>query len=80
MGGDEKKPIAIAPPTCVTLVGLNHRSMRVEMRERLAFRPDRLTQAVRELRSAEGVREALILSTCNRVEVLLVTDNEADDG
>ena len=51
------------------LVGLNHRSAPVELRERLAFQQDDLPTAFAALRSEVGLQEAAILSTCNRVEI-----------
>jgi glutamyl-tRNA reductase len=54
----------------VLLTGINHKTAPVEMREMLAIEPGRLTDATRVLLSVPGVEEAMILSTCNRVEVL----------
>ena len=51
------------------LVGLNYRTAPVELRERLAFPPAGLGEALGRLRGDFGVREAVILSTCNRVEI-----------
>ena len=53
----------------IVLVGLNHRSAPIELRERLAFRHDQLGQALTRLREQHGLVEAAILSTCNRVEI-----------
>ena len=53
----------------IVVVGLNHRSAPVELRERLAFRREQLPQAFARLREELGVQEAAILSTCNRVEI-----------
>ncbi|MDP3723777.1 MAG: glutamyl-tRNA reductase [Candidatus Omnitrophota bacterium] len=53
----------------IVLVGLNHRSAPVELRERLAFRREQLPDALARLRRDVGLREAAILSTCNRVEI-----------
>ncbi len=50
-------------------LGLNHTTAPIEVRERVAFSPDALTDALRDLTGAHGVREAAILSTCNRTEV-----------
>src|SRR5262245_41198962 len=58
----------------LSLFGVNHRSASVELRERLAFSDEELPPALRRLVSGPGVSEALILSTCNRVEVLVRTD------
>jgi glutamyl-tRNA reductase len=53
----------------IVLVGLNHKSAPVELRERLAFQKEQLPQAFSRLRAEEGLTEAAILSTCNRVEI-----------
>ena len=53
----------------LVLVGLNHRSAPVEVRERIAFPKAELGDATRALRQAAGLHEATILSTCNRVEI-----------
>jgi glutamyl-tRNA reductase len=54
----------------IVLVGLNHRSAPIALRERLAFSNGRLEPALRRLLAVEGVAEGAILSTCNRVEVV----------
>ena len=59
----------------LTLLGINHHSAPVDVRERLAFRADRLVAAVRELLAADDLQEAVILSTCNRVELYGVGDS-----
>lgn len=50
-------------------LGLNHRTAPVEIRERVAFAPEKVPQALQELTGSGPVREAVILSTCNRTEV-----------
>jgi glutamyl-tRNA reductase len=54
----------------IVLVGLNHRTAPVEVRERVAFSDGRLAPALRGLVALDGVAEAVIVSTCNRVEVI----------
>ena len=54
----------------ILLVGLNHKTAPVEVRERLAFSDEACAGALRALVDGEIVREGLIVSTCNRVEVL----------
>ena len=54
----------------IILIGLNHRTAPVEVRERIAFGNGRLEAALGRLVALEGVHEAAILSTCNRVEVI----------
>jgi glutamyl-tRNA reductase len=63
------------PKSSLLLVGVNHTTAPIEVRERLAIPTSRLADATRTLAHQPGVREALILSTCNRVEFLL--DHEA---
>jgi glutamyl-tRNA reductase len=53
----------------VVVVGLNHRSAPIELRERLAFHREQLPATLRRLRVELGLEEAAILSTCNRVEI-----------
>lgn len=53
------------------LVGLSHRTAPLELRERASVAPERLAQRLDSLLSIGGVDEALILSTCNRTELLV---------
>jgi glutamyl-tRNA reductase len=53
----------------IVLVGLNHRTAPVEVRERLAFTPEQVLRAAAELRSRGLLEESLVLSTCNRSEL-----------
>jgi len=61
------------------LLGVNHTTAPIEVRERLAIPTERLADATRTLAHQPGVREALILSTCNRVELLTVQES-ADEA
>ena len=61
------------------LIGVNHLSAPVEVRERLAIPDSRLAEACKSLASFPGVEEGMILSTCNRVEVLANTKNGSAD-
>jgi glutamyl-tRNA reductase len=53
----------------VNILGLNHRTAPIALREKVAFTEDRLVAALGALRREQGVAEVLILSTCNRTEV-----------
>lgn len=55
-------------------LGLSHHSAPVEARERLAFTDAELPAALARLRAMSGVDEAAILSTCNRTEILAITE------
>ena len=50
-------------------LGLNHTTAPLDVRERVTFAPDALSDALRELTARRMVKEAAILSTCNRTEV-----------
>ncbi len=54
----------------IVLVGLNHKTAPVEVRERLAFSDAACAESLHALVDGEIVREGLIVSTCNRVEIL----------
>ncbi len=60
----------------IFLVGLSHKSAPVEVRERFALTGDALKTALCDLGAAQGVHEALVISTCNRVEVFVQADSE----
>jgi glutamyl-tRNA reductase len=51
------------------ILGINHKTAPVALREKVAFSEDRLVAALRTLRQESGVAEVVILSTCNRTEV-----------
>ncbi len=53
----------------IVVVGLSHKTSTLELREALAFHKDRLAEALRRLRQDAAASEAMILSTCNRVEL-----------
>jgi glutamyl-tRNA reductase len=53
----------------IVLVGLNHRTAPVEVRERVSFTTDQALRAAQELRARGILEETLVLSTCNRSEV-----------
>jgi len=62
----------------IITLGLNHKTAPVDIRERLAFSPDRLAGAVKSLSSLKSIKEAAILSTCNRTELYCTTESEIE--
>jgi glutamyl-tRNA reductase len=58
------------------LVGLSHKSAPIEVRERVALDGDALKSALHELRQLDGVEEAFVVSTCNRVEVYVLAEGD----
>ena len=61
------------------LIGVNHKSAPLEVRERLAIPESRLPDCCRDLAAHPGIEEGMILSTCNRVEVIAHTSNGSAD-
>jgi glutamyl-tRNA reductase len=62
----------------LVLLGINHNTAPIEVRERLAIPSTRLADATRTLLHQPGIREGLILSTCNRVELLTLQDDTGE--
>ncbi|MDE2235339.1 MAG: glutamyl-tRNA reductase [Gammaproteobacteria bacterium] len=58
------------------ILGISHATAPVDIRERMSFSPEQIPVALSELRGLEGVREAAILSTCNRTEIYTYLENE----
>jgi glutamyl-tRNA reductase len=56
-------------------LGISHQIAPVEIRERLAFSEKEVPDALRDLLALDGVQEAVVLNTCNRVEVYAVADH-----
>ena len=59
----------------IIVIGLNHRTAPIEIRERLSFQAETIENALREASSLPSVRENMILSTCNRVEIYAAVRN-----
>ena len=64
----------------IILVGLNHKTAPVEVRERLAFTDEACAETLQTLVDGELLNEGLIVSTCNRVEVLAATGSLSGDA
>ena len=63
----------------LSLLGVNHRTAPVEIRERFAIPESRLAEATQRLAKHPGVEEGIIFSTCNRVELLVSSENGHTD-
>src|ERR1041385_467357 len=63
----------------ILLVGVNHKTAPVEIRERLAFNDEACANGLRQLVDGDVVREGMIVSTCNRVEILGATASDQLD-
>lgn len=59
----------------LVIVGLNHKTSPVEIREKLSFPAQTIGEPLKKLTGHYGLNEGVILSTCNRVEVLAITSD-----
>jgi len=59
------------------ILGLNHNTAPIEIREQVVFAGDEVSRACERLTDIDGVDEAVLLSTCNRTEFYVIT---SDDG
>lgn len=57
------------------MVGCSHHNASLEIRERLAFNPDQTAAALGQWRKSFPTTEAVLLSTCNRVELYTAADD-----
>ncbi len=62
----------------IVLMGLNHNTAPVELRECLAFSKDEIADALEAFKRCPAVREVILFSTCNRVEILMTAENRAE--
>jgi glutamyl-tRNA reductase len=83
----EAKVVPISPANraesagrSLVLLGINHTTAPVEVRERLSVPAARLADATRSLLHQPGVLEGLILSTCNRIELLTTQESLTEPG
>ena len=60
------------------VLGLNHRTAPVELRERVAFLGDEARDVLTTLRAHEAFQETALLSTCNRTELYVATPSPDD--
>ncbi|PRO68641.1 glutamyl-tRNA reductase [Alteromonas gracilis] len=58
-------------------LGINHKTAPVALREKVAFTPDSLVEALASLKKLQGVDESVIVSTCNRTELYVNTQDDS---
>lgn len=63
-------------PMVLSAIGLSHKTAPIEVRERMAFAEADLLPVLDAMRGRAGIRECVLLSTCNRAEVYLITPGE----
>ncbi len=62
----------------LAVLGLNHKTAPVEIRERFNFSQERIASILRRLRNYDNITEAMLLSTCNRTELYMVMENSRE--
>ena len=62
----------------IVLIGLNHKTASVDLRECIAFSREESATALQTLFRQASIDEVILFSTCNRVEVLFVTPNTSE--
>ncbi len=67
------------PTASLVLIGVNHKTAPIELREQIAISREELPETTRALANLPGVVECMIVSTCNRVELLAVVDGPDAD-
>jgi len=73
--------LAALPPATGAMVllayGINHKTANVDLREKMAFSPERVINALTEARDHACLKEVAILSTCNRTELYCSADSQS---
>lgn len=60
----------------IVKIGISHQIASLEIREKLSFSEQLVKQAMLELQRYDGIAENIIISTCNRTEIYVVSDNK----
>ncbi len=64
--------------TAIVDIGMNHKTAPVELRELVAFGGHNIDEVMNSIGSIQDIKESMVLSTCNRVEILFTTDKEKE--
>lgn len=62
----------------IILLGLNHKTAPIELRECIAFSKEETNAALKTFEKAPAINEVVLISTCNRVEILMATKDKSD--
>jgi hypothetical protein len=81
-GGVDGQPLQpraqVRCPMTLALIGVNYKTAPIALRERIAISREELPETTRALAAVEGVTECMIVSTCNRVELLAAVESPDD--
>ena len=53
----------------ISVIGLNHKSASIEVREKFSFTADNISLLLRRIKKREQISEVIVVSTCNRTEI-----------
>ena len=63
----------------ISVIGLNHKSANIDVREKFSFTADNASLLLRRIKKIEGISEVIVVSTCNRTEIYCESQNGIDD-
>lgn len=63
----------------LSVIGISHKTAPVELREKLAFSPERLKETLKEIKENYPALEIVILSTCNRTEIYTASEENMEE-
>ena len=63
----------------ISVIGLNHKSSNLDIREKFCFTPDSASLLLRRIKKVRDIIEVIVVSTCNRTEIYCESANGADD-
>ena len=61
-------------------LGINHQTAPVDIREKIAFSAEQMTDALSELQGFSAINESVIVSTCNRTEIYCDTSSDSSEA
>ncbi len=63
----------------ISVIGLNHKSANIDIREKFSFTADSASLLLRRIKKVKDILEVIVVSTCNRTEIYCESNNGADD-
>ena len=63
----------------ISVIGLNHKSAHLDIREKFSFTADSASLLLRRIKKFRDIQEVIVVSTCNRTEIYCESTNGADD-
>ena len=63
----------------ISVIGLNHKSANIDIREKFSFTADSASLLLRRIKKVRDIQEVIVVSTCNRTEIYCESANGSDD-